>query len=483
MIHGMGLINDYRKYGPPLLREQPFFVISFAVFLALVGYVKLEWRQRSSIEYHLDEVPSFIKLAVMRFNSSWQRLLYVFLVSYLLLFVENLALVPHTWVGYSMFIGIFHTIRRGPHSFWEFLDFRLAYHLVWFGASLLFLFLSVEIIVESLFGRCFHLCRGLRAPNAILLAGLQSRKIAVRGQALLELRHLTTHESIWRTSLFRDFIGEDASSRLLCQYFVNHITEFSSHLRLLNEDLKKFSQEFVEMCDESRPVRATAKDEIFSPRKMNILEQILDKGEKLSRPSTPPKEDNKSKLLPDILEVKPRIIPTENQLPSSSTPLRTLEYHNGYVRLILVLFGRFAKFFPGRVYAGFACEIVKSWWLGDVEMMIWTVDALSAFVVASYDEDCHGQVQFVMNDILYSLSELLQVLSRFEQLPVINGRRMLDDLFGATKPSPTENQVRRVSARTMSALESILDKFADSMDQLRITTQTKEIIRELGLVL
>jgi hypothetical protein len=102
--------------------------------------------------------------------------------------------------------------------------------------------------------------------------------------------------------------------------------------------------------------------------------------------------------------------------------------------------------------------------------------------VASYDEDCHGQVQFLLNDILLALSELLEDLSQFGQLPQLNGRRMLDDLFG-NNPSPTEHHVRRISASALSALEMIVEKFSDSLDQLKISPVTREKLRNLGLLL
>ncbi|PJF17869.1 hypothetical protein PSACC_02301 [Paramicrosporidium saccamoebae] len=472
------------KYGPPLLREQPFFIASFGIFLAVLGYIKMEWRHKSAINYHLNTNPSFFKLAVNKFSIMLPRLAYVFLYSIGLLGVENIVLVPHTWLLYSLFVGSFRSLRRGSHSFWEFIDFRMFYHLAWAGASLLLLYSLVEIIVEYVFGRCFHLCRGLRAPNSVLLAGLQSPRTAVRNQALLELRHVTMNESVWRSSLFRDFIGEEAASKVLCRFFIKTLKDYSSHLQVLNEDLKMFSTEFERLSGDGYGAAnvekaAASASNIFSPRRRNILESILDTSEKLSRQASPPKAAS-IKTVPDILEIKARPLPPST-VPTEPTVAKP-KYANKYVRLTVAMFGRFARYFPARVYASLSCEIIKSWWLGNEESIIWLLDALASFIVASYDEDCHGQVQFLLNDILLALSELLEDLSQFGQLPQLNGRRMLDDLFG-NNPSPTEHHVRRISASTLSTLEMIVEKFSESLDQLKISPVTREKLRNLGLLL
>lgn len=471
------------------MKEQPFYLFAFAAFLAVFGYAKLVWRYKSAIVYHLEESPSFLDLVINRINKSMTRLGNILAFSFVATFIWSLIFMVPSYNLYAKWISFFHPVRRSTHSFWEFLDVRLFYHLFWMGVILLVLYTLVEVFVEYHFGCCFHICKGIRNSDVILLDGLKSPKPAIRNQALLELRFLLHNDSQWRETLFHDFVGEEAISRSLCRFFIRVIQEYSSHFMNINEDFKLFSERFAESAgtqrfsEEFKQENLTKTNAVFSPHRKNIVERILE----------PLSEDNSSKhssstfagktqKIPEILEVKPHSGEKHvHFMPAFKAETREQKrFRNKYLQLTLFVFGQFANTYPGKIYSSMACEMIKSWCLNQEEPIFWLLDSLTTLIVASYDEDIHGQVQFEINDILKSLAELVEQLNKFDLEPHINGRRMLDDLFG-NSPSPTEKRTRELVDATINCLETILEKFGDSIGQLKLDPLTTTKLRVLGL--
>lgn len=492
------------KYGPPLLRAEPFHIISFGVVLAVVGFFKMVWRHRNAIIYHVDveESPRLAQLAWDRLRVSATRTLSILGVSFALLYGQNLVMMPLPYLIYALVVGSFQAIRRSSFTFFEYVtDLRLAYNLLWAGCALLLLHTVIESIVEFYFGRCFKICQGTVAtranPTPYLLEGLRSGKTAVQSQAILELRYMLFQEPLWRASLFTDFIGEEACSRTVCNHLIKLVRDYSRHIATLNGDLRLATTRLDQRSEEEQPPRALPElrsdSSIFSPRRRNIIESILSP----TPAATPRRATSGSKGqdgvggtgIPDFLEIKPSSRRQHEEatnravsaLQESPAPSETRQkYQSQYVQLIILLFARFANSFPGRVYAGFGFELVKSWWLHEEEALIWALDCLSGLVVASYDEDAHGQIQFVLDQVLLALCELHEALQSFIELPRIQGRRLLEDLFG-NQASPTERRARQVELSAIGVIESIVDKFTDSLGQISISPETKGKMDRLGI--
>jgi hypothetical protein len=297
-------------------------------------------------------------------------------------------------------------------------------------------------------------------------------------------------EPEWRVSFFEDFIGEEAASQVLCKLVVGMLQRYSSYINLINADLSLFSREYSQMMASAgingnlTKVSSEVEAGIFSPRRKNIFESVLGKVQaKVDlAPATSSSGTTTSKMnaIPDVLEIKH----AKKQIAdtTSTTPRAPQFVNEPGLKMILAAMSRFNSY-PTRVFAGIAMELIKSRWLGEEEPFVWLIDALATLVVASYEEDSHGQVQFVLDDIFATLAGLVQSMRIFEESPKLDdGRRVAEDLFG-TLPSPVEVHARRLGNAAMAALESIIDRFADSLSQIKITPTTREKIRELGIVL
>lgn len=458
----------------------PLYLGAFSFCFAAVAYFRMVWRHRH-ITYHVQEEPKFWSLARYRFAAAapymGQTLLYSFgLYVVVMLIVGRLPVLLAT--------KLLPGSRFVDYRFFEFiLDIRFFYHLNWAAVSLLAMYTTIGVIIEYIFGRSFRICESSAAsqanPTIMLLGGLKSDRAAVSSQAVLELRSLLINEPLWRAALFRDFVGEEAASRILCTRLVNMLGTYKSSIDVMNKDLQFLSQQLTDRCNgqaTDKAVPLPADNGIFSPRRRNVIEKILipdsavaPSGSLLSKESRP--------SIPDILEIKSQ--PKGLSLCKTSAVSRIL-YHNRYLDLVAFVFGRFIRSFPARVYAGLSCEIIKSTCLTDEQLVIWVIDALGHLVVASYDEDTHGQVQFVMDNVLGILIDLHMALEEFIFLPHINNKRLIDDLFGSTA-SPTERRARVVSTAALAALETIFDKFTDSLTQLKISGETREKLRAVGL--
>lgn len=474
-----------------VLRHEPFYLISFGVMLAVVAYFKMVWRHRPTT-YHVQDEPSLLHLAKERFATALPRLSNIFLYSFGFLVVERLIIGR---LPVLVLAKLFPTLHSPVASRWPFIEFildvRFFYHLVWAAASLLVLYIAIDIAVEYMFGRSFHLCESSAAtranPTVVLLDGLQSGRAAVRSQAVLELRSLLINEPMWRAALFRDFVGEEAASRLLCKHLVAMLEKYRSSIDLMNKDLKLLSQQITERFTGQTGFRGAslpADSSIFSPRRRNIIEKVVLGSESSANAGTDTSSATATATrpaVPDILEIKAQ--PRTSSLSRGSGSLTSqILYHNRYLDLVAFVFGRFIRSFPARVYGGLACEIIKSACLADEQLVIWIIDALGHLVVASYDEDTHGQVQFVMDEVLGVLIDLHISLEEFTFLPHLNNRRLLDDLFGPSA-SPTERRAHVISTASLAALETIFEKFADSLTQLKISGETRGKLRTVGLTL
>lgn len=233
------------KYGPPLIREQPFYLHSFALWYGLTTY----WLVAPSgpgLRYWIDgRPPGLVELILRRIRSLGPRLGRAMAWAAGALCLENLFGAPLTLLAYTALVGTLHPLRRPVHPFGgHLLSPPLWWHLAWMALGAGCLLLACDVFIEHCFGRCFHLCRGVPDSNGVLVGGLKSDRPMVRQQALLELRHLLLNEPFWRESLYREFLGEEALSRLIGRIFVEHLRQFAEHLGHLNDDLRTFSAAF-----------------------------------------------------------------------------------------------------------------------------------------------------------------------------------------------------------------------------------------------
>ena len=462
--------------------------------LEVVGLIRPVWHHRRA-KPAAEEFPSVVAFGVEMFRLGARRSLNSLGGSFALLFAESAVLMPHTYALYALFVGTIHTVRRIPHSFHEFLDIRMLYHLVWAGLALAVLHTWVEIVVVYFFERCFHLCQGSPQATSLLLSGLQSERTGVKRQAIRELEYSAENEIAWRASFFEDFVGEEAASQVLCKLIVGLLNKYKARIELINADLSLFSREYGQVVlGEAVPEAAVPFGEaaIFSPRRRNVFENVLGGIQaRMDLKPAEPKTATKESAIPDVFNIKqqkqkegtkPIAGETGNAAPTA-TRIKALQFSNEPgLKIILAALGRFNSY-PARVFAGIAMELIKSRWLGEEDALIWLVDALGSLVVASYDEDTHGQVQFVLDDVFLSLAGLVGALRTFEELPrLADGRRVAEDLFG-TLPSPVEIHARRLRNAAMAALETIVEKFADSLNQLKLGTATRNKLREIGIVI
>ncbi len=540
------------KYGPPLLREQPFILLSFALYAGLAAYLRCVWRYKNVIVHHMDPktAPSFGHLALrLRLPHTLRRILDVVAITWAVVLVENFTTGPLAYLLYGALTtalmgagGGSHRhdqgIRAPAHSPWEMLDAPLLWHLAWCGAFVATLFAFTEVAVEYFFGQPFNICQRARLanPNPVLLHSLQSPRVAIKNEAIIELHQLLRSEPAWRQSLFVDFYTDDvAVSRLLAQFFAENVTAFTRHIVLLNNDLAVFSKEFDRrIAAASAPTAkvgappfsplpglsgradmslggalGAAPSSIFSPKSKTLFESLIDplleKGAPVTDAPRGPDEGRPSSFasgqsqgraavasfgLPSVFRVQRGDSPVVTSSGGGAQPEGSLVHGHAFasrhLKLAALCLSRTAPTLPGQVYGALACEIVKSWWLHQDEPFIWLLESLAAFVVASYEEDRHGQVQLCLDALITALLDLAQALATFEALPAIDGGaiRLTSRIF-ATQESPTEARSHRIRACAIGALEDILERFADCIDEVKLGGETRERLRnfDLGLSL
>lgn len=413
------------KYGPPLIREQPFYLHSFALWYGLATYW-LAAPSGTGLRYWLDgRPPGLGQLIVRRVQSLGPRLGRATAWAAGALCLENLFGAPLTLLVYASFVGTLHPLRRPVHPFGgHLLSPSLWWHLAWMALGAGCLLLACDMFIEHCFGRCFHLCRGVPDSNGVLVGGLKSDRPMVRQQALLELRHLLLNEPFWRESLYREFLGEEALSRLIGRIFVEHLRQCAEHLGQLNDDLRIFSVVFETAATAGSPAdgapdRSTAFGSAPPPSAVllaaspapagggatkgllaRLLERVTGMGTvprpESSSPSSMaatggwPAEGHGKRVVPDVLEITRRRRPgglggeeggwqQQQPVPSSSTTtmaggaggdLRvrssptttTVLPRNKYLQLTLLLLRPFASTGQAQAYAALACERIKAHW-------------------------------------------------------------------------------------------------------------------------
>lgn len=472
------------------MREQPFYLASFSVFLGIVGYVFC--LTRAAIFYHADGQPKIIQLVIKRFTSAYPRIVRTVGIAFGILSVESLFFPPHTLILYMLSIGSVHSARKTIHSFWEFVDFQLFYHLLWVGTALGCIFLIMEVIIEYIFGCSYHICLQVANPNVALLEGLYSTKSAVRNQALLELRNFLLNEPLWRESLFREFIGDETVSTILCNILIRLLREYQEDMAMLNVNLKVFSRDFEKRLATKNGSggdggQKSGELQIFSPQRKSFLDDFL-------RPIKERSPDKKIESfatfgknpVPDILELRPLGSDVSKTSTWNAPVIKKPEpkIMNQHLRLISLVCGQFAGSLFGRFYAAAACERIKAAVIGSEEPILWLVTCVGALIGASYEEDIRGRVQFALNDLLGSLLDLLDTLDLLDKLPSLNDRPMREDLSHNAKmpPSLAERRIKHITEQIMITLEDVIDKFADSLDQLKLDVTVRTSLRRMGFI-
>lgn len=260
------------RYGPPLLRQQPFILCSWALLTGLIACWRNAIQHRGRILFRDESHVNVLGLALNRLPCILRRLRYAIFTSVVLFSIELLVLgSPSALLAYATYLKLYSSVRIPQSAPIEtLLDAHLWWHLFWSGLSSVLVTCAVEICIEFWFGRPFGICAASVLSkdeiSTAILSGMRSERSAVRMQTILELREsfksdVQVRESIYNTFVIWDPMSRDfrntsapeaeeaAVGRVLCDLMVNQLISLSEHLEKLNEDLLQFGNQLF--CSKS----------------------------------------------------------------------------------------------------------------------------------------------------------------------------------------------------------------------------------------
>jgi len=458
------------RYGPPMIREE--FVI-LNVFFLLFGVVEYLIDLINPPERYvtIDSRKDYLKTKGLRLLSLSLVKLGVSLIA--MLFTE-LVFGGFTMNVFNAVTGLFISLRPSFHSFSSLLNFSLFYHCVWISLSQLFIFSMIHIAVECLFGTCFHLT--VQGQEETLLSGLKTSSVrqSIQAQAYLEFYEIVTKDPSQRFHLMNQFIGEVPMSKQVCHTFIDKL----QHLfHAIDKDVKILRS--LEQILIARPTPSTVPERIRrgSPdiikKPSNVCEGgIIKTIIRLSGMKAKEEEKEHVNLNPKIPSVLSLKAPPKEQPLTSPTDKNPSHP-------ILKLANPLSQHFLGRFVLSAWILLIKYRHIRRPETIMWVIQGISRFVVASFDEDQHGQVQYCLDPILCSLVDLLTGFEELLHLPAMptSTSSFIEDVFESNT-----QLIEHCSNICHQSIQEIVVKFGDALANVNLSPSTRTKLLNHGFL-
>lgn len=442
------------------MREEYFLLSLVLALQGLVSFVlasrrgELDYKLKRHHEvHHYTHIP-FHQLIIKTLQNQhfWIRIAKQSALVYPILLIIHVLVAWFAFPAFGWFLsGLFPLQQPIRHSWLILFRFSLLFHV--FGLSLLLNLIDAmaELCIDY-FLMVSRLAASTFVPKSeqCLTEGIsKSRHPFIHLAAVCELKTLVSgYDAVRRRKLFAEVEEEGSMSRQICDWFIAELNRVSQHATTDLAELKALRDEL------SAPAEATENSVWIRNR---WIEKI---SKRLFTTNVPERTEviaSSAAPIPEIF-AKRGSISLQSTSTAPAAPIKPL---------ILDFAPLLQKHRLGRQVLSLWVASRKTHCIARFGYLLNAVSAMGGFIATSFEEDVTGQVQLVLPRVLETILSTMDSLNNLQQV---------EFEFEAGEATARLAKMRREIAE---AVRLIVRTFGASFDDLRISSQSRDRIKQL----